>query len=476
MSAELLFCSHRGLYTHQRLDGRLVARRGGGGLIGAIAPVLERFGGTWVAAATSEGDRELARAEPRGRETDGFVLRLLDLPPEDHRLHYDVVSNEYLWFAFHYLFDVPSQPVFGAAFGEAWDAYERVNRLYAEAVLDAHRPDAVLVEDYHLIRVGAEVRRLGWTADVPLLYFHHTPWCDPDYFSLFPDRLRRRILEGLLAYDAVGFHADRWARAFCACCERFCGADVSEGAIRHGDRTTQVTVSSVPLDVDRLRERAASERTERWLERIEAERRGRRLLTRVDRIDLSKNPLRGFLAFEELCDRRPEIARDVWFLALQYPSRLGVARYRKYFLECMRVVRRINERFADATPGGEGPIGWRFEDDFDQSLAAMRACDAVLVNPVFDGLNLVSKEMPTVNEHDAVLLLSRNAGVFEEIGDAALGLDPFDVTGTAGAIEESMDMPAPERHDRAERLRRLATTTTPEHWARERLGAVDLSL
>ncbi len=235
-------------------------------------------------------------------------------------------------------------------------------------------------------------------------------------------------------------------------------------------------MSSVPLDVARLQQRAASERTDHWAERIEAERRGRKLLTRVDRIDLSKNPLRGFLAFEELCERRPEIARDVWFLALQYPSRLGVARYRKYFLECMEAVQRINDRFGDTAPGAEGPIGWRFEDDFDRSLAAMRTCDAILVNPVFDGLNLVSKETPTVNERDAALLLSRNAGVFEEVGDAAIGLDPFDVTGTADAIEEAVDMSADERRRRAERLRELATATTPEQWAREKLGAVGLSL
>ena len=475
MSPELLAASHRGRYTYRRRGKRLVGVRGGGGLINAVGAALERTGGTWIAAASSPGDHELARTEPAGRQEDGFVLRLLDLPSETHRLHYEVVSNEYLWFLLHYLFDVHTQPRFDAAFARAWDAYGEINRMYAEALAKAGKADAILIEDYHLMLVGAELRRLRRHRGTPLLYFQHTPWCEPDYFGLLPTQVGVEILAGLLAHDVVGFHARRWADAFLACCDRHLPkASVDAGSVTYRGRTTQVIVAPVPLDAEGVRAEAASAQTEAWMSHIAEERGDRTLLVRVDRLDLSKNALRGFLAFEELLERRPDLAGDVWFLALVYPSRLTVDRYRRYFGDCLEVVERINERFGAGAPGDEGPLGLHFEDDHPRSLAAMRSSDVLLVNPVFDGLNLVAKEGAAINERNGSLILSRNAGVFEELGAAALAVNPFDVTATADAIEQAIDMPTTERKRRASRLRRLATKTAPEDWVRVRLGAAGL--
>lgn len=473
---DLIVCSHRGPYAYTRTARGLVGRRGGGGLIGAIAPVMDSFGGTWIAAAMSPEDREVAHAEPGGRQEEGFRLRLLDLPEDVHSLHYDTVSNEYLWFFFHYLFDVPFRPAFDASFARAWDAYREINRRYAEAIRDAGPSDAVLVEDYHLMLVGAELRRRS-RRRAPLLYFHHTPWCEPDYFSLLPDAVTREILGSLCAYDVVGFHARRWADAFLACCQRLVpGARVNDDVVSHRGRETRVIVAPVPIDADNLKEQASSPRAERWMEWLEEMARGRRLLVRVDRIDLSKNALRGYLAFEALLERRPELAEDTVFLALQYPSRMKVDKYRRYLAECMSVVRRVNERFAERAPGDEGPLGLHMKDDFSRSLAAMRSYDAMIVNPVFDGLNMVSKEGGAINERDGVVILSRNAGAFEEIGSATLNVNPFDILETSEAIEQALEMPGAERARRARRLARLATATGPEDWARIRLGAAGISL
>ena len=454
----------------------LVGKRGSGGLIGAVAPVLARHGGTWIAAAMTDGDRELAREHPGGRAEGGFHLCLLDLPLQAHALHYDAVSNEVLWFLFHYLFDVANEPLFDDSFESAWEAYRHINELYAEAVARAGRAEAVVVHDYHLMLVGGALRRRRRVRR-PILYFHHTPWCEPDYFSILPDPIAREVLESMLAYDVIGFHAQRWADAFAACCERFLpGALVSESRVTWRRRVSQIVVAPVPLDVDRLSTEAIDPDTAEWVIRHDELRAGRKLLLRVDRIDLSKNPLRGFLAYEQLLERRPELAQQVVFLALLYPSRLNVETYRRYFTECLGVVRRVNERYEGKTAAPTGPIELHFEDQYHRSLGAMRMCDALLVNPVFDGLNLVAKEAAYVNERDTALVLSRNAGIFETFGSHAVAINPFDVTGTADAIEAALDLPELKRRRMARSLRRLASRSSPSEWVATQLAAAGIDL
>ena len=422
-------------------------------------------GGTWIAAAMTDGDRQFAAETPPGRSADGFELRLLDLPKDEHGLHYDTVSNEYLWFLFHYLFDIVNTPHFDDSFARAWSAYRAINSRYADAVAEAGKADAVLVHDYHLMLVGDLLRRRSRTRR-PIVYFHHTPWCDPEYFSLLPDAVGAEILKGLLAYDVIGFHARRWADAFLACCEHHLkGARVSSDVVTWQRRSSRVLVAPVPLDTERLGAEAADTETTEWSARHDELRAGRKLLLRVDRIDLSKNPLRGFLAFESLLERRPSLASEVLFLALLYPSRLNVETYRRYYAECTGVVRRVNERYDDS------PIELHFEDQYRRSLGAMRICDALLVNPIFDGLNLVAKEGAFVNERSGALILSRNAGVFEELGDASIAINPFDISATAEAIERALEMSSAKRTSTARALRKKASRSSPTEWADTQLAA-----
>jgi trehalose 6-phosphate synthase len=243
--------------------------------------------------------------------------------------------------------------------------------------------------------------------------------------------------------------------------------------IVHKRRRTSVVVAPIPVDVDRLRTESKDERVEGWMGQIDEMRAGRKLLLRVDRIDLSKNPLRGFLAFERLLESDRKLCNDVLFLALIYPSRLSVERYQRYYAECLAAVGRINERFASKVKADVGPIHMIFEDDYPRSLAAMRMADVLLVNPIFDGLNLVAKECPTINEHSAPVILSRNAGVFEEIGTATLAVNPFDVAETADAMREALQMAPDAREKRAKRLRKLCAGPTPGDWLQERMTAAD---
>jgi trehalose 6-phosphate synthase len=186
----------------------------------------------------------------------------------------------------------------------------------------------------------------------------------------------------------------------------------------------------------------------------------------VDRAELSKNVLRGFLAYEDFLLRYSRWRGRVQFLALLQPSRREVTEYRAYSDECVREAERINTEL-----GGEGwtPIELRLGDNYQEVLAAYGLYDALMVNPVFDGMNLVAKEGPLLNRRHGALILSRTAGASAELGRAAISVDPVDVAGTADAIAAALDMPEEERAARATALRRAAAARTPAQWAARQL-------
>ena len=192
------------------------------------------------------------------------------------------------------------------------------------------------------------------------------------------------------------------------------------------------------------------------------------MITRVDRMELSKNLLRGFWAFDELLESNHRLRGRVLFLAMAYPTRQGLAEYVGYRNEVESTVARINERWATAD---WTPIVLEVEDDYPRSLAALTRSDVLLVNPVRDGLNLVAKEGPLINRRDGVLALSREAGAFEELGEAALEVNPFDVSGTAAVLARALSMEPGERAQRAATLRRLITARRPADWLDDQLRA-----
>jgi trehalose 6-phosphate synthase len=470
---DVLVCSHRGPVSHRRTEAGVEQRAAApGGLVPVMLPALERAGGTWLFAASTDGDRDLAAAGD-GASFAGIPLRLVALPAEVHREHYEVVTNGYLARIFHYLFPLAHAPTFGAGFRRAWASYREVNERYAQAIRVQRPAGPILIEDMHLMLVAAALRGSPSAPDVPLLYFHHVPWCSPDYFGVLPDAVREEILRGLLAHDSVAFHSARWADAFGACCERFlAGAAYASGCVSFEGRSVPVLSAPAALDVETVRESARGAATAEWRERFEEQRGGRRLLVRVDRADLWKNVVRGFEAYGTLLDRRPELAGEVAFLAVLSPTRMWIPEYRDYLAACRQAADAVNERHAS---GGAAAVTVDVPDgtptgDRGRSLGALAIADAVLVNPLFDGLNMVAKETPIAGEGDPVLVLSENAGAHPELAPAALSINPFDVEATAVALEQALAMPARERAESAARLRAIVEAREPSDWLATRLA------
>jgi trehalose 6-phosphate synthase len=492
-NGRLVVVSNRGPLTFE-LDpaapGGLVAARGAGGLVTALGELGRHVPVTWVAVALSAGDRaaagHLAAADRlrggngnrRGRNgtrpsrpTPGRLRELLDevLPGQDLRLRlvtldeavlqpfYGTIANPFLWFLQHRMYAPAYGPHVDDELMAAWrGGYRPANEAIADATVDAIRDTArpvVLLQDYHLYLAAPRIRERR--PDATILHFNHIPWPASGEWQMLPARLRRVICEGLLASDIVGLQTDRYASNFLdtvAMSVLDARVDRDSRTVRWRDRRIPVRTYPISVDPSGLmrfsRSDAVEERVERLWERL-----GRAgnpaLIVRADRIEPSKNALRGFLAFETLLARRPELRERVRFLAVMAPTRTSIPEYAEYAAAVREVVARING-LADPD---DAPIWISDGSDYAMAIAALRLADVVLVNPLVDGMNLVAKEAVLVGQRDPVLVLSETAGAAEQLAADSLVVAPADITGTADQLERALGMAVEERRMHLRRLR-----------------------
>ncbi|MGI9578904.1 MAG: alpha,alpha-trehalose-phosphate synthase (UDP-forming) [Microthrixaceae bacterium] len=452
----VVIASNRGPISFSRRDGQLVGKRGSGGLVSGLAPLVESGRATWIAAAMSDADREATDAGGGVVEADGLRVTLLNIDAELQRRHYDDISNSTLWFVHHGLYDLVRSPAFDVDWWHSWDAYRLVNAAFAEAIVSSAPHGAiVLVQDYHLCLVArmARVER----DDLRFVHFHHTPFAGPEEFRVLPPPVRSELLEGLASHDACGFHTSRWELNYQAC--------QAELADQIG-RTFHATLNS---DLDDMRAVADSEPCLEAGKALEGRVGDRAVVARVDRMELSKNIARGFAAFDRLLEKRKDLHDKVVFIACCYPSRLGVEEYRRYRDEVLASAELVNERWG--TPGWQ-PVELMTDDNFPRSVAVLKMYDVLLVNPIRDGLNLVAKEGPAVNERYGTLLLSTEAGAYAELDDEVVAVFPFDIEGTADAIGKALDLEPDQRRFKSSDLAEAVARRTPESWLRDQLRAV----
>ncbi len=441
-------------------DGGLVSKRGGGGLVSALSTLSGDDGAVWICAAMSSADRS---AVATGAHLEaGLPLRMLDIDPLDFAAAYDGIANGVLWFIAHLLYPLATAPAFDAAFAADWEAYRRFNQAFAGALAAEAAPGAtVLVQDYHLSLVPAQLRELR--PDLRIGHFSHTPWAPPDYFRVLPREVAAELLTGILGADRAGFLSQRWADAFGACCEDVLGYSHVDGVVTGGGNSTMLAVHALGVDGPALRSRAAAPDVP------SLDVAGVQVIARVDRAELSKNIVRGILAIGELLRLRPEWLRRVVHVAIAYPSRGGVPAYAAYMEDVKHAAAAVNAEFGD---GDWQPVDLILEDDYPQSLGVLKRADVLLINPIRDGMNLVAKEGPLLSERDAVLVLSTQAGAADELSEGALMVNPFDVSETARALQEALSMPAGERARRALLLREAAGALPPQAWFAEQRDAL----
>ncbi|MGH2428779.1 MAG: alpha,alpha-trehalose-phosphate synthase (UDP-forming) [Candidatus Limnocylindria bacterium] len=472
----LIIATNRGPVTFATAaDGSLRPRRGSGGLVTALGQVGQHVPLTWIAAAMTDGDRRAA-ADPRllravAGEDDGIRLRFAAVERSVYEAAYNVIANPLLWFLQHQMWNLPERPVIDVGVMRAWDrGYVPLNETFGKAILGqagrGDRAPRVMLHDYHLYLAATTIRRARPGAI--LSHFTHIPWPPSSIWQTVAPPIREGIVAGLLANDVAGFQTGRYAHNFMRSAESFmpgASVDYDASTVRFGRRTTHVRAYPISVDVEATLRVANSRAARRRAEQLLATAR-QQILVRVDRLEPSKNILRGFAAFEALLQRHPRYRGRVSFLAFLVPSRTGLREYGDYGRKVQGAVDRINARFGRA---GWRPVQLFYENDYAQALAGLSIADVVLVNPLVDGMNLVAKEAVLVSQRESVLVLSETAGAFDQMAGGALAVAPADVVGTADAIATALQMPVEERRRRLARLRRGVEGEDITWWLRRQL-------
>jgi trehalose 6-phosphate synthase len=475
MSSPLVLVSNRGPVTYQD-DGSV--KRGTGGLVTALTGLASHRDAIWIASAMTDGDVRVAD-EHQGRpiEVDApeggtYHVRFVASDPEAYDRFYNIFANPMLWFIQHYLWDQSNAPDIRRHEVDAFEnGYQTVNADLARAVLDEIAGDeepVVMVHDYQLYTLPAMVR--ASRPDVFLHHFVHIPWTQSDSWRVLPKWIRDQIFEGLLANDIIGFHTRSYRRNFLQCCRDLMDleVDMERGVVHCEDRDVWVRAYPLPIDYNATREVARRNGVRAFEERLLRRRREYSIL-RVDRADLSKNVLRGFTAFDIFLEQHPEFAERITFTAQLMPSRTDVPEYAEYLEKIEALVAVVNHRHG--TPDWM-PIDLKLRDDLEEAVASYKHYDMMMVNAMFDGMNLVAKEGPLVNERNGVSILSENTGAHEELGEFALSVNPFDVQELADSIFEALTMPPEERERRARGLKEIVTSRDPGDWIDEQISDI----
>jgi trehalose 6-phosphate synthase len=474
----LIVVSNRGPAQFERDEnGQRVLHRGGGGLVTALSGLVSHRSALWIASAMTDEDVAVS-AESGGEPVEvtiggiDYEVLLVESDLDAYDRFYNVIANPILWFIQHYLWDLSNAPDIRREEVEAWElGYKVVNEDIAAAVLrqiEGTEEPLVMVHDYHLYTCPGVIRAAR--PDAFLHHFVHIPWSQPDSWRILPGGMREELYRGMLANDIIGFHTTAYCRNFLSCCAELLELEVDyeRRAVLHSGRETWVRAYPVAIDGRRLREAAISDAVADYEEEVLARRR-EHLILRVDRADLSKNVLRGFTAFDVFLQQHPEFRERVTYVAHLQPSRQDVPQYAEYLERIEALVAVVNHRHGTTD---WMPIDLRIYDNFEEAVARYKHFDLLIVNALFDGMNVVAKEAPAVNTRDGVVILSENTGAHEELGDCALSVNPFDIQEQADAIYRALTMTPEERALRARRLREIVDARDPGDWVDEQLADI----
>jgi trehalose 6-phosphate synthase len=441
-------------------DGSQRWKRSPGGLVTALEPMLRNRDGAWV------GWPGLADADVEPLVEDGLHLHPVRLSAQEVEEYYEGFSNGTLWPLYH---DVVAPPAFHRHW---WQTYVRVNERFAEVVAQVAAKDAtVWVQDYQLQLLPAALRELR--PDLRIGFFLHIPFPPTELFMQLP--WRKRIVEGLLGADLVGFHTPGGARNFRWLATRLAGASPGHGRteVVVGDRAVKLGAFPISIDsgnLDRI------SRSPEVLERAKQIRSDlgdpERVVLGVDRLDYTKGIDVRLRAFEELLVEGRINSEDTVMIQLATPSRERVEHYQKMRNDIEQAVGRINGEYARV---GHPAVHYLHQSlPREELVAFFVAADVMLVTPLRDGMNLVAKEYVACrHDNGGALVLSEFAGAALELKDALL-VNPHDTDGVKNALHHALTLDPDEGRRRMRALRRQVLNHDVDRWARTFLDALGL--
>jgi trehalose 6-phosphate synthase len=476
----LIIASNRGPVTlRTNENGAIEYQRGTGGLVTALTGLLQHAEARWIACAQTEEDKSLGQGlVPLGDNNEKVWVQFLAPSEAAYEGYYQVIANPLLWFLQHSMWNIFREPTIDQTMWQHWDeGYAAVNNLFAEAIASqiasAPRPALVMLQDYHLYLAPSLIRyKFRPRGKYTLVHFIHIPWPGAEDWGLLPIRMRQAILEGLCAVDLLGFQTREDGLNFIRTCESLLPgvhANYKRGRIWYRNHTTYIRDFPISIDVNGLRQFAESSEVEEYREQLLQLHGDWQIILRIDRIEPSKNIVRGFQAFDQLLELHPEHRGKVKFLAMLVPSRLGVDEYGNYLDELMGIAGRINAKYGE---NDWEPIRVLVDENYPRAVAGLQIYDVLLVNSIADGMNLVAKEGPTINRQDGVLVLSERTGAYQQLEPGVLVISPLDVYGTAEAMHQALTMPVEERRERAQRLRSIVEQQDIADWLCQQLSTM----
>lgn len=474
---EIMVVSNRGPATFSAGEnGQLVIQRSGGGLVTALLGMAENVKITWVAAAINELEKAWHSGQiSLSQDQPPISLYLVPLSTEVYTGYYDVIANPLLWFLQHSMWDFITAPNITHATWNAWETgYVAANREFATALARLLRanpnPMLVMLQDYHLYLVPRMLRRqMRLKKHTTLTHFIHIPWPGSEDWGFLPAGMRYPILESLTAVDLLGFQTREDSLNFLRTVETYLpGAYVNygRGRVAYRNRVTYVRDFPISVDVPALKRIAESPEVEQFRAQLETDIQDCQLIVRVDRTEPSKNIVRGFQAFGEMLELHPEHRGKVKFYALLVPSRLEVEEYQNYHDELTAAAGWVNARYGSSE---WEPVRILTGESYPRAIAALQLYDVLLVNSIADGMNLVAKEGPLVNQRSGAVVLSERTGARQQLEPGALVISPCDVYATAEALHQALTMAEEERAVRAARLRHLVEENDINQWLASQL-------
>jgi trehalose 6-phosphate synthase len=460
-------------------DDNRTSSRGSGGLVTALSDLTQQVGATWICCARTHEDAKSREATvDLGDHGKSIKVCFISPEPSAYEGYYNVISNPLIWFLQHSMWDVPRAPMINRDTWRAWeDGYVSVNRLFAETIAKQVKATSdsplVFLQDYHLYLVPRFMRDILAPRERPtILHFIHIPWPGPEYWRILPPAMRQAILDGLCAVDLLGFQTKEDGINFIRTCETFlprAHVHYKRGRIWYRNHATHIRDFPISIDVEALKELAAIKEVNDHKEEIQELIGECQLIVRIDRLEPSKNIVRGFQAFEEMLELYPQHCGKVKFLAILVPSRMKVDEYRDYLDEIMASVGHINAKFGDRD---WEPVRLLIGDDYKRAIAALQLFDVLLVNAIADGMNLVAKEGPIVNQRHGLLILSESAGARQQLEPGAIIIPPCDIYTTAEALHQALHMSSEERRERAERLKWIIEREDINFWFLQQLKCI----
>ncbi len=466
----LVIVSNRLPFTASVKEGVPAFEVSSGGLTTGLWSYLERgakgptrqFDFTWVGwpGGGIAPEHEAAVKEYAEKQ---FNARPLFLTEASVERFYHGFCNRTLWPLFHYF------PTFTRYEEDYWQEYQKVNRLFCDAVAETLRPDdLVWVHDYQLMLLPRMIRERF--PEIPIGFFLHIPFPSYEVFRLLPRAWRSDLVEGLLGASLIGFHTHDYTRDFLTSVLRTAGYEHQLGTLTLRERLVKVDTFPMGIDFERFAQAAASPETEARVTELQPRCAGRKVIFSVDRLDYTKGLINRLHGYHLFLKRNPDWRGKVVFIISVAPSRIGIRSYEAMKLELEQTVGRIVGAYGDVH---WTPLIYQFRNlSFDEIVALYRLCDVALITPLRDGMNLVAKEfIASRPDQTGVLILSEMAGAAKEMGEALI-INPFHAEDFARALEQALTMPVEEQVRRNQFLQDRLRRYNVNRWAEDFVQAM----